>query len=308
MFSPRSRIAVPFLFLFAAAFLFGVAPVQAQDEDPGDDDGDVSAQARQDTVPEFGWKPTANGNANLSQAYFDNWTRGGTDALTWEVRLEGGVLEKRPAYDWETRGRGTYGQSRLGELGTRKASDELMFETVYTRKVSEWVNPFAAVRFQSQFAAGYDYDDTLGTSERVSGVFDPAYLTQTLGLEKSWEDAYRVRVGGGLKQTFSAARYGYADDPETAPIETFRVEPGASINLEARRGIMEDILLTSMLDIFVNFRGVDEVNVRWENQVAAKVNSRISANFGFDLLYDKSLSTRRQIHQSLSVGVSFLSI
>ncbi len=262
----------------------------------------------QDTVPEYGWKHTASGSLNLSQAYFDNWTRGGTDALNWEFRLEGSIKEKRETYEWETRGRALYGQSRLQGLGTRKGSDEAMMETIYTRKVSEWVNPFAAARFQSQFAAGYEYDDTLDTRERVSGPFDPVYLTQTVGLGKSWDDMYRVRVGGALKQTFSAVRYGYANNPDTDEIETFRIEPGASLNLEVRRSVMENILFSSVLDVFVNFRGVDEIDVRWENQLVAKVNARINANAGFDVLYDKSLSDRRQIRQSLAVGISFLSI
>jgi hypothetical protein len=170
------------------------------------------------------------------------------------------------------------------------------------------VNPFAAARFQTQFAPGFTYDDSAGTSARVSGYFDPAYLTQTLGLGRSWGDAYKVRAGGTLKQTFSAARYGYADDPATAETETFRLEPGASVTAELRRGLMENILLTSTLDVFANFKGLDAVDVRWENQVTAKVNSFVSANAALDVLYDKDVSTRRQIRQSLAIGISFLSI
>jgi hypothetical protein len=71
---------------------------------------------------------------------------------------------------------------------------------------------------------------------------------------------------------------------------------------------MENILLTSTLDVFANFKGLDAVDVRWENQVTAKVNSFVSANAALDVLYDKDVSTRRQIRQSLAIGISFLSI
>lgn len=264
------------------------------------------AQAPEDTLP-FGWNNSATGNLNLSQAYFDNWTKGGVNALSWESRLEGVALRKEADWNWESKGRALFGQSHLDGLGTRKASDELMAETIYTRHLSAWVNPFAAARFQTQFAAGYDYTDT--TRTRVSGAFDPTYLSQTVGLGKSWEDAYKLRLGGTLKQTFSAARYGYADDTSTpATVETFKLEPGASFTAEIRRGLMENILLASVFDVFANFEGLDAVDVRWENQVTAKVNSFISANFALDVLYDKDLSTKRQVRQSLSVGISFLSI
>jgi hypothetical protein len=261
----------------------------------------------QDTVA-YGWKNSANGNLNLNQAYFDNWTKGGSNTLAWETHLEGIVFRKAESWDWESKAKAAYGQSRVGSLGTRKGTDELMLETVYTRKFSEWVNPFASARFQTQFAPGFVYDDTAGARARVSGIFDPAYFTQTIGLGKTWRDAYKVRAGGALKQTFSAARYGYADDPSTATVETFRLEPGASLVAEARRELMENILLASVLDVFVNFKGTDAVDLRWENQITAKVNTYISANFGLDVLYDKDLSTRRQIRQSLAIGVSFLKL
>lgn len=248
------------------------------------------------------WIYKANGNVNLSQAYFDNWTKGGSNALAWESRLEGSALRKAEGWDWETKAKAAFGQSRVASLGTRKSADELSVETIYTRHVSEWVNPFASARLQTQFYAGYEYDDTADTSTRVSGPFDPTYVTQTVGLGKDFDDAYKVRAGATLKETFSAARYGYAGSSGS------RVEPGASVIIEVRKGVMENILLTSVLDIFADFKGLEAVDVRWENQIGAKVNSFVSANFGLDVLYDRDQSTSRQIRQSLAVGISFLSI
>lgn len=258
--------------------------------------------------PEYGWKNSASGTLNINQSYFNNWTKGGTNTLSWEGRMEGVALRKEEDWEWENKGRMVYGQSRLDGLGTRKASDELMLETIYTRKLMEWINPFAAAKLQSQFAGGYEYNDSLGTRTRVSGPFDPTYVTQTVGLGKSWADAYTVRVGGTLKETFSAARYGYADDPETAEIETRKVEPGASVTASLRRDLMENILLVSELNLFANFKGMDAIDVRWENQLTAKVNSFVSLNGGLEVWYDKDVSIKRQIRQTLAIGISFLTI
>lgn len=292
MFSLR-RLAFGALVLSAASAHAQTAPPPGSGEAP-------------DTT--FGWKNSASGSLNLSQAYFDNWSKGGTDALNWELRLEGVALDKRQDYDWESKGKAVYGQSRLQGLGTRKAVDELMLETIYTYKWTNWLNPFAAARFQSQFAAGYEYNDSLGTRDRISGPFDPSYLTQTVGLGRSWRDAYKVRVGGTLKETFSATAYGYADDEATAAVETFKVEPGASFTAEVRQEVMENILFTSTFDVFANFKGAEETDVRWENALTAKVNRFVSANAALDLLYDHDVSTRRQIRQSLAIGISFLTL
>lgn len=266
-----------------------------------------SALAYRDTA--YGWKNSAIGNLNLSQSHFDNWSKGGTDALAWELRLEGRALKKEEKSEWESKGKALFGQSRVEGLGVRKASDELTLETMYTYLWTEWINPFASTRFQSQFAAGYDYDDSLGTRDRVSGPFDPSYLTQTLGLGRAWRDAYKVRVGGTLKETFSSVAYGYADDDATpAEIETFKLEPGASFIAEVRQPLMENVLLTSVLDVFANFKGTRETDVRWENALTAKVNRWVSANAALDVLYDRDVSARRQIRQSLSIGISFLAL
>ncbi len=265
-----------------------------------------SALAYADTA--YGWKNSAIGNLNLSQSHFDNWTKGGTDAFSWELSLQGRALRKQETNEWESKAKVLYGQSRVEGLGLRKAADELTLETIYTYKWNEWVNPFASARFQSQFSAGFEYD-SVNNADRVSGPFDPAYLTQTLGIGRSWTDAYKVRTGGTLKETFSSPAYGYADDPSTTTtLETFKLEPGVSVVGELRQEVMENILLTSVLDVFINFKGADKTDVRWENQLTAKVNRFISANAALDVLYDHDVSVRRQIRQSLSIGISFLTL
>ena len=252
------------------------------------------------------WKRTASGLLNLSQAYFDNWVKGGSDALNWETRLEGTAVLDRPDFTWESKARGMYGESKIASLNSRKTSDELYLETIYTRKLNAWVNPFASTSLRSQFMPGYTYTDTSRT--RVSGSFDPTYVTQTLGVGYDWRKELNVRVGGTTKETFSSKRYGYAKGTGADSAATFKLEPGASLTITYQKGVMENILLNSLLDVFANFKGANQTDVRWENSITAKVNKYISTSFGFDMLYDRDLSARRQIKENLSVGISFLSI
>jgi hypothetical protein len=257
--------------------------------------------------PPLGWSHQYNGLFNLSQTYFDNWAKGGSNALTWELKLEGVENYEAAKYTVENKGKAHYGRTQIANLSSRKSSDLLDLESIFTYKWGTLVNPFGSARLLTQFAAGYNYPDT-GARARLSGPFDPTFITQTLGLGYTAITDLKVRLGGTVKETFSATRYGFADEASTTKIETFKLEPGLSFTTNYSVGILENILLTTLLDVFVNFKGVDEVDGRWENVLTAKVNTYINVNFGFDMLYDMDLSDSRQIKESLAVGISFLSI
>ncbi len=259
-------------------------------------------------APVFGWSRQFTGMLNLNQVYFRNWVKGGTDALAWELNLGGTTALEQEDFRWETNARILYGQTKLADLDSRKSSDEWKLETVYTRKLGTWINPFAAATGWSQFTAGYDYDDDAGTRTQTSDFFDPAYFTQTLGLGFTPFPDFKERLGFALKETFSAD-YGYADDVETTDkVEDFKLEYGLSSITEYQLTLMENILGTTKLDVFVNFQGIDEIDARWENKITAKVNKNISVNLELELLYDKDLSESTQLRESLAVGITFLSL
>lgn len=258
--------------------------------------------------PVLGWRHQFAGTLNLSQTYFDNWAKGGTDAFNWELNLAGGLALERERFLWENTGKILYGRTKISDLGSRKSVDEWKLETIYTHKLGSWVNPFAAVAGWSQFAAGYQYDDEAGTRTLTSEFFDPAYFTQTVGVGATPFPDFKERLGFAVKESFSAEQ-GYADDDETAgEVEDFKAEFGLSSITEYQRTVMENILAATKLDVFVNFKGVDEIDGRWENRLTAKVNKVVSVNFELELLYDKDLSEDYQTRESLSVGITFLTL
>lgn len=262
----------------------------------------------QDAAPALGWRHQFTGMLNLNQTYFDNWAKGGTDALAWDLNLAGGSALEREVFLWENTAKVLYGRTKLADLGSRKSMDEWKLETIYTRKLGTWVNPFAAAAGWSQFTAGYKYDDEAGTRTLTSEFFDPAYFTQTLGLGITPIPDFKERLGFAVKETFSAER-GYADDAETLDeIEEVSVEYGLSSITEYQKTLMENILGSTRLDAFVNFEGLKDIDARWENKIAAKVNRIISVNFELEMLYDKDLSESAQTRESLSVGITFLSL
>jgi hypothetical protein len=255
----------------------------------------------------FGWKRQFNGMLNLSQAYYDNWAKGGTDALTYELNLSGAALYDQEKYQWETKAKAIYGRTKLGSLASRKSSDELDLESIYTYKLSVMVDPFASLTGQTQFMPGFKYADD-ATRTQISDSFDPTYFTETIGLGVTPFKNFKERLGGSMKQTISSKEFGFADDPKTDEVESFKQEYGVTSITEYEAELMQNIKATTRLEIFANFKGWDEIDGRWANQITAKVNTLISVNFEYELLYDKDLSESYQTREGLSVGVSFLKL
>jgi hypothetical protein len=256
----------------------------------------------------YGWTHKVNGMLNLSQVYFDNWSKGGTDALAYEVNLGGECLLDQEKYQWGTKSKAVYGRTKTGNLASRKSSDELNLESIYTYKMSVMVNPFASVTAQTQFAPGYDYP-TDSTRVKKTDSFDPTYFTQTVGVGVTPFKGLKERLGGTMKQTLSSEEIGIADDKETlGEVETFKQEYGVTSITEYEAQLMENIKGTTRYEVFVNFKSWHEVDQRWTNQITAKVNRFINVNFEYELLYDWDLDQSYQTREGLSVGISFLKL
>jgi hypothetical protein len=272
--------------------------------------GMISAQTdpRVSDSTDSGWKRQFNGLLNLSQAYQDHWVKGGTDALAWEINLNGSAVLDRKDFIWESKAKATYGRTKIQAMASRKSTDEWSLESIYTRKFGAWVNPFAAASGQSQFSLGYSYDDAVATRVAKSDFFDPAFFMETLGLGITPIKDLSERLGATMKQTVSD-RYGYADDKDTkGEKESFKQEYGLTSSTEYKFALMQNILATTRLDIFANFKGIEEIDRHWDNRVTATVNKWVNVNVAFELLHDEDLSSYTQMREALSVGISFLSL
>jgi hypothetical protein len=253
----------------------------------------------------YGWKHQATGLLNLSQAYYDEWAKGGTDAFSYELNLGGSLTLEQEDYSWVTQAKAIYGRTKLGSLASRKSSDQFDFETIYTRVLNIHVNPFTSLTAQSQFVPGYAYAENPITRTRISDYFNPAYFTETVGLGVQPVKDLKERLGATMKQTVGS--YGFqANGVRTG--DDFKQEYGLSSTTEYQRAVMENIQASTRLDIFVNFKGVDDIDGRWANKITAKVNKWVNVNAEYEVLYDSDLSLDTQTREGLAIGISFLSL
>ncbi len=270
----------------------------------------ISAQAQEAAPkePEYGWTKLVAGNLNLTQASFDNWEAGGESTLAWQVKLETKFINDQEKYNWKSSGKFTLGFAKVGDQESRKSADEIFVESVYTRKVSKLLNPFLSATAQSQFVSGFEYSDD-DSKAKISKVMNPGYFTQSLGVGYTRDANFTSRLGATLKETITndttfAKRY--SDDPNTAKIEKTRIEPGITSVTEFQKNFQDNVVFSSKLNLFTDLEAFDRIDVLWENNVTFKISKIFNVALDVDLLYDKDISSEKQLKQILSIGLTYL--
>lgn len=250
-------------------------------------------------APQYGWQKEMVGNLNFTQNQFDNWSQGGEDSWSWQLDLNGKLIYDQEKYNWTNTGKLSYGRTQVGDADSRKAADEIKLESVYTYKMNILINPYLAATGLTQLTTGYNYiDDTTRTA--ISNFMDPGYFTQSVGLGIEPNKNIKTRIGAAMKETITkdyAATY--------ANGEKTRVEYGAESITDVTVKLSENILYTSKLELFSNLKRFDKIDVNWDNMFSSKIAEYLAVSFNFRLFYDKDISTRRQLKQTLAVGLTY---
>ncbi len=261
----------------------------------------VGPGAAQDAAPSP-WDKSVQGGINLTQTGFDNWSAGGENAYAWQVNLNYKFVKDQGKTNWSNTGKFLYGATKTGDQDMRKSADEIKLESVLTYKLGSKINPFVAVTGETQFDAGMDF--SADSSFQISAFMDPGYFRESFGAGYDVSEEFATRLGLSLKQTV-ASDYPYADDLETAEMETLRSEFGAESVTDLTYNVSENAVLVSKLELFSAFTAFDEIDVSWDNILTVKVSDYINMNMNLKLVYDKDISVRRQIKQSMAFGIYY---
>lgn len=265
----------------------------------------LTAQEAAEEGPKYGWQNELLGGLNFTQTSFSNPVQGGEDSWNWQLNINGKFVDDQEKFNWANTANITYGRTKVGDDDDKKSSDEIRLESVFTYKMGVYVNPYVSATAQTQFTAGYNFATDPKTE--ISNIFDPAYFTESVGLGYEPFKNFKTRLGAALKQTiadkFAAA---YSDDAETLDeIETLRSEVGVESVTDFSDKISENIVYTTKLSMFSNVKGVNEIDVRWDNLVSAQVSKFLAVSFTMKLFYDRDISLKREIQQVLAAGLTY---
>jgi hypothetical protein len=265
----------------------------------------ISSVLSQDTTAvDTTWQKEAVGSFSFSQAHFDNWATGGENTFAQQFDLSGKLVYNSDKYIWTNTGKIAFGNSKIGVAETKKTIDELRIENIVTYLLGFIAEPYLSLKGETQLAPGYIYDENSKT--QVSGFLDPGYFTQSVGFQYSPVEELSIRLGAAVKETitkdFPAP---YTDDPETKGIETTKIEPGLETVLAFSKKISENTLIKATIDLFNNFTSIEATDVRWDTDIITQITKYINVKLNVKLFYDRDISTKRQLNQSLMIGISY---
>jgi len=264
-----------------------------------------AANANLDTVKTYGWKHSMVTGLNLTQVSFKDWVGGGENALAYTLWLKGESVQDLEQTEWSNSYSFDFGQTRVGSQGLRKTDDDIYLQTLLIYKLGSNINPYVSATLRTQFATGYNYTDTADIA--ISKFFDPAYLTQSAGVAFQPVPEVTTRFGAGLREIITSEYpKPYADDPTTPEIEKTKVLGGLESVTDVKVNFAENMTYTGKLELFDAFKHMDQIIVRSDNTISAKVNKYVSVNFNVQIINDVTVSPLTQIKESLALGISYI--
>ena len=238
---------------------------------------------------------------------FSNWQQDGTSNYTWLVSFDADVQGKWKIANWRNLINLAVGKTWTDGLGQRKSSDKIFWESMVDFNVTDIFKIYVGNRFETQFLAGYTYsedEDGNEVKKAVSSFMDPAYETQVAGVAYIPNEYFSQRLGFANRMTISNG-YGFADDPDTEKFEKFKDEPGLESITEFKYTYLEIATFKSRLWAFVNFKGIDEIDGKWENLLAVTLIPYVELQVGFDMAYDKDLDLDAQYKTMVLFGLTW---
>ena len=264
----------------------------------------VVVVAQNEDVVAGAWQKSVAGGVNLTQNSFDNWAAGGDNAFSWQLNFNYKFEKDAEGFIWLNTGKLAYGNTKTGDADMIKSADEIKVESVFTYKLGASINPYAALTGETQLTESFDYSTSPDTA--VSAFMDPGFFRVGLGAGMKVNDMIKTRAGASFKQTVTSAYPRYSDDPDTPlEVETLRSEFGVESVTDINWLITETSLYTGKLEIFSNFGGLEEIDVNFDNILTVKVSKYVNMNVNIKLLYDKDISARRQIKQTMAIGLNY---
>lgn len=261
---------------------------------------------KEDTAkaPKYGWKHSIVAGVTVGQVSFTDWAQGGENSLSYGLLVTGKSEEDQKLTNWSNSYKFAFGQTRLSSQGIRKTDDEILFETLLKYKLEPKLGLYASATLQTQFANGYTYAPN-GTSTVISSFFDPAYMTQSVGVVYTPIPEISTRLGPALREVVTSTYNQYADDPKTTEIEKVHLQGGMESVTGVRWELMENVLLTSRLAFFIPFKSMDRIVVRNDNGLAVKLGKVMTMMLTGQIWVDPDVSPKTQFKETIALGLSY---
>ncbi len=286
----------------------------------------------QDAAVDTSWKRGGIVGLNFNQVSLSNWAAGGQNSISGVALFNYFANFNDGKNTWDNSIDLGYGLTQNGSDDPIKSEDKLDIATKYGRFAFKHWYYTALLGFKSQFTAGYNYPND---SVKISNFLAPAYITIALGMDYKPNDNFTMLLSpltGRLiivndQDLADAGAFGVdkaefdAGANKIKDGETMRYEFGAMLKAVYKKEILENINLTTKLELFTNYlEDPQNIDVNWEVLLAMKVNKFITATLSTQLIYDDNTiltidndndgiidesGPRTQFKEVLGIGLSY---
>ncbi|SYZ73841.1 conserved exported hypothetical protein [Candidatus Zixiibacteriota bacterium] len=271
-----------------------------------------------------GWDKAFDLSLNATQSsYSDSWVGGEAGNFTW-VANGNGTFSKQlsPLFNLKNTSKLAFGQTLSQDKDTKKwskpakSTDQIDIETVGLFTIQAFIQPYVAFRFESQFL-----DASVTNHNRY---INPMLLTESAGLArqilKKEKNEIMTRVGFAFKENIN--RTLIQDQVDTSLYSTKSVtatDGGVESVTDAKLVLSDKLGYIGKLSLFKAFffskkndyKGTPEENywkavkVNWENSLVASVSKYVQVVFYTQWLYEKQVSLKGRLKETLALGMTY---
>jgi hypothetical protein len=266
------------------------------------------------------WKKQMDLNLTLTQnSYSDNWSGGEAGNISW-VANANSVFEKKHSKKLtsKTTSKFSFGQTHTQDKETKdwvkpeKSTDLIDIETLARFTLQTWVDPYLALRFESQFL-----DNSYPELKRY---LNPKKITESAGISKQFykteKNEILSRLGLALRQIITED---IADTAQKLTGINSTNDGGIESVTDVQLALADKISYTSKLSLYKAFfysksdelKGTPkedywkEIDANWENTISVSVAKYVTVSLYAQLLYDKEIDKKGRFKESLSLGLTY---
>ena len=264
------------------------------------------------------WKLDSDINFSFTQsAYNSDWVGTELSNITW-VATSNTSAEKQMR-SWllnRTTLKLAFGQTHLQKVeasGERewqtpqKSTDKIDLESLFRFTTQGWVDPFFAVKMESQFIDESD--------PSLTRIVNPMLFTESAGAMRSFysseNSSLDTRLGMAIRERLNreALQPDLTREMETTidggleSVTEYKTKlPMMDANFKSRLGLYQALFNSESDNVDGDWKALD---VSWENALIAKLWGLISANLTFELRYEKEAVHAVQWKEILGLGFSY---
>lgn len=252
------------------------------------------------------WFFSGTEHLQLSQAYLNNWVKGGESSVNLSSDLRFKAIYKNKKHEWESSGIHKIGILTSGETGRRLSDDIVELSSKYGHKAANnWYYSFLT-SFKTQFFYGYAKND-IEKKKPLSGFMSPAYMQFIVGMDYKRE---------GLSILISPLTSIVTVVTDTAKIDQTRFKiaenkksntiNGFSVTTNWKWNITREITYNTRMELFYQYMAKDgQKRFDWENILDLRVNRFLSTRVLLQLRYFDNESAKFQVRENINIAFKY---